>query len=124
MSAVDIIKLADANRNFFEVQSLDLQERAHLLTGFLTAHGVLPVKRAVLNGATHNLFSAMLVLIENGHNGEFTVGTRNNNELTKSALSSGLIDWINAAVKMGLIAEVNGAYHLQLHPVFSGEFAI
>ena len=38
MSAVDIIKLADANRNFFEVQSLDLQERAHLLTGFLTAH--------------------------------------------------------------------------------------
>ena len=101
--AVDILELADQHETFFVSQPLEQLERAIRLAGLLSAFGVTPTKRAVQNGHLHQLFAAVLVVIHDGYEGEFSISTRNSTELAKLPLSSSVVSWLAKCVEQELL---------------------
>ena len=105
MVAVDLITLAEANESYFVKQPVENVERANRVAGLLAAFAVVPTKRATQHGHLHQLYAALLVVVADHHDYQFKLATRDNTELSKSPVSSGVLTWLARSVEQGLLMQ-------------------
>ena len=102
-NTVDLLDLAATHEAFFVTSDVALLERANKVHSLLTATQVLPHLRKTLYGGSHSLFAALLVIVAEHYKGSFHLSTRDNTALTKEVLGSGVVKWLEAAVKQKLM---------------------
>lgn len=113
-NTVDLLDLAATHEAFFVTSDVALLERAAKVHSLLTATQVLPHLRKTLYGGSHSLFAALLVIVADHYKGRFHLSTRDNSALTKEVLGSGVVKWLEAAVKQNLLSHdaKTGVYQL------------
>ena len=111
-NTVDLLDLAATHEAFFVTSDVALLERANKVHSLLTATQVLPHLRKTLYGGSHSLFAALLVIVAEHYKGSFHLSTRDNTALTKEVLGSGVVKWLEAAVKQKLMTydKTSGVY--------------
>lgn len=113
-NSIDLLDLASIHEAFFTTSDVALLERANKVHSLLTATKVLPHLRKTLYGGSHSLFAALLVIVADHYKGSFHLSTRDNSALTKEVLGSGVVKWLEAAVKQNLLSHdaKTGVYQL------------
>ena len=109
MDAIKLMELAESKIKEGSLPFIDQTEKA---LGFLRSKGVLPIKRASLNGQLHVNYSAMLVhAFELGTTVD--VPTRRQAVLHERGVTTALVSWLDNSVEHGVLLPVNGASNAQ-----------
>lgn len=109
MDAIKLMELAESKIKEGSLTFIDQTEKA---LGFLRSKGVLPIKRASLNGQLHVNYSAMLVqALELGTTVD--VLTRRQATLHERGVTTALVGWLDDSVKNDVLVPVNGASNAQ-----------
>ena len=117
---MNLFKLLDTAADMLDCPDPIYNERTDLVMSILRATGVLPFKRANLNGGLHKMFSASIVsAYEAGET--IDVSTRRAGTLHEYGYSTKVIEYLDKAVKQGLLlSQTNRAEgKLSLGPVLT-----
>ena len=109
MDAINLMKKGTARLN-----SLDLSfvEKTQRILSLLRAKGVIPIKRAAVNGALHTAYSAMLAEASE-RDTTVDLTTRRQADLYERGASTLFIKWLDDAVRENLLVPDNGAANAQ-----------
>ena len=107
---VDILELSQIHDNILQTAGVEFMERVNRLHGFLTAFNVLPTKRASQFGELHHTFCAVLLIIHDKYDGQFSLSIRTLSELTKLPIGSGLVSYLDEMVAATLLDRDGGDY--------------
>tara|TARA_B110000908_G_scaffold84549_1_gene100964 strand:- start:180 stop:533 length:354 start_codon:yes stop_codon:yes gene_type:complete len=95
-----------------ENNNLPFIDKTETALGFLRSIGVLPIKRATLNGHLHNSYSAMLVeALEQGTT--IDVPTRRQADLHELGHTTMLVKWLDTSVELNVLITKNGSKNAQ-----------
>ena len=88
----------------YSKQNIDavFNDQSDLVTGMLTAIGIFPTSRAMLNGHLHKLFSAMLVTAYQSDE-TIDIPTRKLSNLHDQGMSTQFLKWLDECVKEQLL---------------------
>jgi|11BtaG_2_1085332.scaffolds.fasta_scaffold03199_6 hypothetical protein len=112
MMVVDLLDVASDGDNFFTKATVEEIEQANRIASLLTAFGVLPVKRQAQHSINHMLFAACILTVATKHLGSFKLGTRDASQLSHLTLGSGVLQWLQKAVDVGLLHYSGDNYQL------------
>ena len=100
ITAGNKIKAMDINNP----QSMDIQfnHQSDTVTGMLTAIGIFPTARAMLNGHLHKLFAASLVMAYQA-NESIDIPTRKLSNFHDQGMSTQFLKWLDHCVKENLL---------------------
>ena len=109
---MNCITLMDQAIAKLESNNLPFLDKTETALGFLRSKGVLPIKRATLNGHLHTSYSAMLIeALEQGTT--IDVPTRRQADLHELGLTTMIIKWFDTAVEQNVLIPTNGARNAQ-----------
>ena len=109
---MNCITLMDQAIAKLESNNLPFIDKTETALGFLRSKGVLPIKRATLNGHLHNSYSAMLVeALEQGTT--IDIPTRRQADLHELGLTTMLVKWLDSAVEHEVLIPKNGSNNAQ-----------
>ena len=109
---MNCITLMDQAIAKLESNNLPFIDKTETALGFLRSKGVLPIKRATLNGHLHTSYSAMLVeALEQGTT--IDIPTRRQADLHELGLTTMLIKWLDTAVEHEVLIPKNGSNNAQ-----------
>ena len=109
MNCLELMNNATIKLNANNLSFIDKTEKA---LGFLRSIGVLPIKRATLNGHLHNSYSAMLVeALEQGTT--IDIPTRRQADLHELGHTTMLVKWLDTAVEHEVLIPKNGSNNAQ-----------
>ena len=109
---MNCITLMDQAIAKLESNNLPFIDKTETALGFLRSKGVLPIKRATLNGYLHTSYSAMLVeALEQGTT--IDIPTRRQADLHELGLTTMLIKWLDTAVEHEVLIPKNGSNNAQ-----------
>ena len=100
ITAGNKIKATDINNP----QSMDIQfnHQSDTVTGMLTAIGIFPTARAMLNGHLHKLFAASIVMAYQS-NESIDIPTRKLSNFHDQGMSTQFLKWLDHCVKENLL---------------------
>tara|TARA_S200000501_G_C20575097_1_gene634701 strand:- start:304 stop:696 length:393 start_codon:yes stop_codon:yes gene_type:complete len=100
ITAGNKIKAMDINNP----QSMDIQfnHQSDTVTGMLTAIGIFPTARAMLNGHLHKLFAASIVMAYQA-NESIDIPTRKLSNFHDQGMSTQFLKWLDHCVKENLL---------------------
>ena len=100
ITAGNKIKAMDINNP----QSMDIQfnHQSDTVTGMLTAIGIFPTARAMLNGHLHKLFAASIVMAYQS-NESIDIPTRKLSNFHDQGMSTQFLKWFDHCVKENLL---------------------
>ena len=100
ITAGNKIKAMDINNP----QSMDIQfnHQSDTVTGMLTAIGIFPTARAMLNGHLHKLFAASIVMAYQS-NESIDIPTRKLSNFHDQGMSTQFLKWLDHCVKENLL---------------------
>ena len=109
---MNCISLMDQAKAKLENNNLPFIDKTETALGFLRSIGVLPIKRATLNGHLHNSYSAMLVeALEQGTT--IDVPTRRQADLHELGHTTMLVKWLDTSVELNVLITKNGSKNAQ-----------
>ena len=109
---MNCITLMDQAIAKLESNNLPFIDKTETALGFLRSKGVLPIKRASLNGHLHNSYSAMLVeALEQGTT--IDVPTRRQADLHELGHTTMLVKWFDSSVELNVLIPKNGSNNAQ-----------
>ena len=100
ITAGNKIKAMDINNP----QSMDIEfnHQSDTVTGMLTAIGIFPTARAMLNGHLHKLFAASIVMAYQA-NESIDIPTRKLSNFHDQGMSTQFLKWLDHCVKENLL---------------------
>ena len=105
---MDCIKLMTAAAAKIQANDLPFIEKTRIALSFLRSKGVLPIRRASINGDLHIKYSAMLVeAFEQGTTVD--IPTRRQADLYQRGLTTKIIHWFDSSVEHDVLVPMNGA---------------
>ena len=105
MDAIQLMERGSDRLNNFD---LDFVEKTQRILSFLRSKGVIPIKRAAVNGKLHTAYSAMLAQAEE-ENTTVDLATRRQADLYERGASTLFIKWLDDAVREQILLPDNGA---------------
>ena len=109
---MNCITLMDQAIAKLESNNLPFIDKTETALGFLRSKGVLPMKRATLNGHLHTSYSAMLIeALEQGTT--IDVPTRRQADLHELGLTTMLVKWLDTSVELNVLITKNGSKNAQ-----------
>ena len=106
------ITLMDQAIAKLESNNLPFIDKTETALGFLRSKGVLPIKRASLNGHLHTSYSAMLIeALEQGTT--IDVPTRRQADLHELGHTTMLVKWFDSSVELNVLIPKNGSNNAQ-----------
>ena len=109
---MNCITLMDQAIAKLESNNLPFIDKTETALGFLRSKGVLPIKRATLNGHLHTSYSAMLVeALEQGTT--IDIPTRRQADLHELGHTTMLVKWLDSAVEHEVLIPKNGSNNAQ-----------
>lgn len=106
---MDCVKLMETAQEKLHSNDLLFIEKTEKALSFLRCTGVLPIKRASLNGHLHTSYSAMLVeALEQGVSVD--VHTRRQADLHGRGVTTRIVKWLDNAVAKGVLVPANGSF--------------
>ena len=113
MDAIQLMERGSDRLNNFDLAFVEKTQR---ILSFLRSKGVIPIKRAAVNGKLHTAYSAMLAQAEE-QNTTVDLATRRQADLYERGASTLFIKWFDAAVREQRLLPDNGAdfAHGKLH---------
>ena len=109
---MNCITLMDQAIAKLESNNLPFIDKTETALGFLRSKGVLPIKRATLNGHLHTSYSAMLIeALEQGTT--IDVPTRRQADLHELGHTTMLVKWLDTAVEHEVLIPKNGSNNAQ-----------
>jgi len=109
---MNCITLMDQAIAKLESNNLPFIDKTETALGFLRSKGVLPIKRASLNGHLHTSYSAMLIeALEQGTT--IDVPTRRQADLHELGHTTMLVKWLDTAVEHEVLIPKNGSNNAQ-----------
>lgn len=109
---MNCITLMDQAIAKLESNNLPFLDKTETALGFLRSKGVLPIKRATLNGHLHTSYSAMLIeALEQGTT--IDVPTRRQADLHELGHTTMLVKWFDSSVELNVLIPKNGSNNAQ-----------
>ena len=109
---MNCITLMDQAIAKLESNNLLFIDKTETALGFLRSKGVLPIKRASLNGHLHTSYSAMLIeALEQGTT--IDVPTRRQADLHELGHTTMLVKWFDSSVELNVLIPKNGSNNAQ-----------
>jgi len=109
---MNCITLMDQAIAKLESNNLPFIDKTETALGFLRSKGVLPIKRASLNGHLHTSYSAMLIeALEQGTT--IDVPTRRQADLHELGHTTMLVKWFDSSVELNVLIPKNGSNNAQ-----------
>lgn len=109
---MNCITLMDQAIAKLESNNLHFIDKTKTALGFLRSKGVLPIKRANLNGHLHTSYSAMLVeALEQGTT--IDIPTRRQADLYELGLTTMMVKWLDTSVELNVLIAKNGSKNAQ-----------
>ena len=109
---MNCITLMDQAIAKLKSNNLPFIEKTETALGFLRSKGVLPIKRASLNGHLHTSYSAMLIeALEQGTT--IDVPTRRQADLHELGHTTMLVKWFDSSVELNVLIPKNGSNNAQ-----------
>ena len=110
LDTIAINKLSSAETNSSGYIDPTFNDVTDIVTGILTAVGVFPTVRAMLNGHLHKLFSAIIVMAYKS-NETIDIPTRKLSNFHDQGMSTQFLKWFDHCVKENLlISHYDNAY--------------
>ena len=109
MDAIQLMERGSDRLNNFDLAFVEKTQR---ILSFLRSKGVIPIKRAVVNGRLHTAYSAMLAQAEE-QNTTVDLATRRQADLYERGASTLFIKWLDDAVREQILLPDNGANNAQ-----------
>ena len=109
MNCLELMNNATIKLN---ANNLSFKDKTEKALGFLRSIGVLPIKRATLNGHLHTSYSAMLIeALEQGTT--IDVPTRRQADLHELGHTTMLVKWFDSSVELNVLIPKNGSNNAQ-----------
>ena len=109
MDAIILMERGSDRLNSFDLAFVEKTQR---ILSFLRSKGVIPIKRAAVNGKLHTAYCAMLAQAEE-QNTTVDLATRRQADLYERGASTLFIKWFDAAVREQILLPDNGANNAQ-----------
>ena len=109
MDAIILMERGSDRLNSFDLAFVEKTQR---ILSFLRSKGVIPIKRAAVNGKLHTAYSAMLAQAEE-ENTTVDLATRRQADLYERGASTLFIKWLDDAVREQILLPDNGANNAQ-----------
>ena len=95
-------KLKEMDINNPNALDINFNDKSYTVTGMLTAIGIFPTARAMLNGHLHKLFSAMIVMAYQSDE-TIDITTRKLSNFHDQGMSTQVLKWLDHCVKENLL---------------------